>query len=75
MRLTKFIRWSVAQFDVRFVKMKIKDERLEWLEFHYEDLLQKYKLCMECMNKLKKENQELGVRNQHLMVSSLTHLP
>ena len=40
-------------------ELKTKSERLEWLEFHYDDLIKKYKLCMECMSQMKKENQEL----------------
>jgi hypothetical protein len=34
-------------------------ERFESLEFHYNDLIKKHKLCLECLQKQKKDYETL----------------
>jgi hypothetical protein len=43
-------------------------ERLNSLDFHYNDLIQKHKLCLECMNKQKEDYETMKKQNQKLMV-------
>lgn len=54
-----------------FLKIECKQERMESLEFHYNELIQKHKLCLECMSKQRDDNETLKAVKQDLEVCFL----
>jgi hypothetical protein len=60
---TSLLNQNKSDLDCKF-------ERLQSIEFHYDELLNKHKLCLDCMTKQRKDNEILKERNDFLNVSN-----
>ncbi len=44
------------------IKVECKQERLQSVEFHYNELIQKHKMCLECMSKQRDDHEILKTK-------------
>ena len=54
MKLFYFVLRAILEF-----QLECRTERLQTLEFHYNDLIQKHKMCLECMTKQRNDYESL----------------